>query len=119
MANEQWLILAHEQRLDVCNLGGDPTPEEIEDLSRRARVLAGVPAEDDTPGIVSVSPGQPHPQTMRRAHVRELRELTGVSQSAVDAYCAGQAGARRRALEEAVEVTERALARMNEAPRRD
>jgi hypothetical protein len=107
--NDQWLILTHVERLEVCNLGSSVTAEQVEDYGRRARILAGVPAEDDTAGIVTVAPGEPHAQTMLRAFLRPLSALMEVSQSAVSTYRARQAAARRKVLEEAREAVERDL----------
>lgn len=97
MADDQWLIINRGGRRDVWNLGSSFTPEQIEDLVRRARLLLGIAATDDTAGQAGISPGRPHEQTLLSAAIHELTELTGVAAATVDAYRQAQHAARRTA----------------------
>jgi len=96
MADDQWIIVTRGVRMDVWNIGV-ATPAQIEDLSRRARFVAGVAADDFTPHAVMISPGQPHARTLLAATVHEIADLTAVSQSQMDAYRAAQLAAGRQA----------------------
>src|SRR5688572_33489202 len=65
MADDQWLIFNRGGRLDAWNLGQAMTVDQVAEMVTRARLLLGIDATDDTAGVASVSPGQPHPQTLR------------------------------------------------------
>lgn len=97
MADDQWLVITRGARRDVWNLGSTFTTEQIEDLVRRARLLVGITAADDTPGVAGISPGRPHEQTLLSATVHELTDLTGIAPATVDAYRQAQHAARRTA----------------------
>lgn len=85
MADDQWLIMQRAQGLDVWNLG-PVTADQTEELAIRARIVVGASPGDDTPGLVSVAPGEPHPQTMLRAVKHERAELDGITREQVDNY---------------------------------
>lgn len=90
--DDQWLIITRAARLDIWNLGPVPA-DQIEGLSLRARIVADISPGHDEPGLVCVSPGEPHAQTMRRAVVRERAELEAVTPAQVESYRNAQASA--------------------------
>ena len=97
MADDQWLIFNRGGRLDAWNLGQAMTVDQVAEMVTRARLLLGIDATDDTAGVASVSPGQPHPQTLRLTTVHELSELITLTPDQVGAYRSAQSAARRQA----------------------
>lgn len=90
--DDQWLSIHRGERLDIWNLG-PVAADQIEELSLRARIVAGISPGHDEPGLLCVSPGEPHPQTMRRATVHERAKLDTVTLTQIEAYRTAQANA--------------------------
>jgi hypothetical protein len=102
--NNEWLIIHTPTGSWVWDLG-TPTPDERGDLTNRARVMAGFPANNDWVGsddaAVMLTYGRPHDSLMARATVGTVADLARVNDDESARYAAAMAEVHQRIMVDA------------------